>query len=167
MNTRYEFRNIHPWEYKEAAQVEKICFPPSEACTEPIMEQRAKLFSDTFIVAIEKESGKMVGFVNGMLTEEEVLRDEIFLDIRLHNPSGRNVMIMGVDVLPEYRGQGLAKEMMRRFVEVQKAAGRKKCILTCVEEKIPMYQKMGYTDDGPSESSWGGEFWHEMHCDLM
>lgn len=167
MNNTYEFRNIHPWEYKEAALIEKICFPPSEACTESIMEQRAKLFPDTFIVAIENATGRMVGFINGMLTDEEVLRDEIFLDVRLHNPSGKHVMIMGVDVLPDYRGQGLAKEMMRRFIAVQKEKGRKKCILTCVEEKIPMYQKMGYIDDGESESAWGGELWHEMHCDLV
>ena len=42
----------------------------------------------------------------------------------------------------------------------------KEGFLTCLPEKIPMYEKMGYTDYGVSESSWGGELWHEMRVTL-
>ena len=39
-------------------------------------------------------------------------------------------------------------------------------VLTCLEEKVGMYEKMGFKDQGMSQSSWGGESWHEMTCML-
>ena len=36
----------------------------------------------------------------------------------------------------------------------------------CLEGKVGMYEKMGYRDHGISQSSWGGEQWHEMSCRL-
>ena len=52
-------------------------------------------------------------------------------------------MLLGLDVLPQYRRQGLASEIMRRYVETEKAKGRKKLILTCLDAKVAMYQKIG------------------------
>ena len=37
-------------------------------------------------------------------------------------------------------------------------------ILTCLEEKVKMYEKMGFHNDGISQSTWGGEEWYEMSC---
>lgn len=34
--------------------------------------------------------------------------------------------------------------------------------LTCLEQKVEMYKKMGYKDEGISASVWGDEEWHEM-----
>ena len=42
------------------------------------------------------------------------------------------------------------------------AKGRKQLVLTCLEDKVEMYKKMGYEDKGMSASVWGGEPWHEM-----
>ena len=39
-------------------------------------------------------------------------------------------------------------------------------ILTCLPEKVAMYEKMGLKDKGISGSSWGGEEWHEMTLTL-
>ena len=63
---------------------------------------------------IDKENGKMAGFLNGLATDDEILKDEFFTDASLHNPEGKNVMLLGLDVLPEYRSQGLARELVRR-----------------------------------------------------
>ena len=35
-------------------------------------------------------------------------------------------------------------------------------VLTCLDEKVKMYEKMGYKDLGISGSVWGGEKWHDM-----
>lgn len=75
-------------------------------------------------------------------------------------------MILGVDVLPEYRRIGLASEMMECYKNRERQNGRKRLILTCLESKVAMYRKMGYEDNGMSVSSWGGEQWHEMTCEL-
>ena len=56
----------------------------------------------------------MAGFLNGLATDDEILKDEFFTDASLHNPEGKNVMLLGLDVLPEYRSQGLARELVRR-----------------------------------------------------
>lgn len=162
----YELRNIGPEEAAEAARIEAICFPPSEACTLAIMKERVTAAGDCFLVAVEQKSGRMIGFVNGLCTEEETLRDELFTDTGLHDPAGRNIMICSVSVLPEHRGRGIAGAMMKEFLHRQKAMGRAQAILTCVPEKVKMYQKFGFSDRGESESTWGGEKWHEMNCIL-
>lgn len=60
-------------------------------------------------MAIDKNNGKIAGFFNGVATDETSFRDEFFTDISLHRNDGKSVMLLGLDVLPEYRGQGLAK----------------------------------------------------------
>ena len=162
MTTKYEFRNIRPEEVDQAIQIEQICFPPNEACSAKSMKERVENAPETFLVAVDKETGKIAGFLNGVATDEDVFRDEFFTDITLHDPSGKNIMLLGLDVLPEYRHQGLAREIMSHYVAREQEKGRKCLYLTCLDNKVEMYKKMGYTDNGISGSVWGGEEWHDM-----
>lgn len=166
LEERFEFRNITQEEADQAVKIEEICFPPQEACSEQMMLERVKTAPELFLVAIDRETGKIAGFLNGLSTDEEVFRDDFFTGTSLYIPDGRNVMLLGLDVLPEYRRQGLASEIMRRYIEAEKVKGREKLILTCLESKVAMYQKMGYKDLGMARSSWGGEKWHEMCIEL-
>ena len=159
---RFEFRNIKQDEAEEAAEIERICFPPNEACSKKHMKDRVAGIADLFLVAIDKENEKMAGFLNGLATDEVVLKDEFFTDAGLHNPEGKNIMLLGLDVLPEYRSQGLARELVRRYLEREWERGRKEIILTCLESKVAMYEKFGFKDKGIAQSTWGGEEWHEM-----
>lgn len=162
ISERYEFRNIKQNEAEEAAEIERICFPPNEACSKKHMKDRVAGIADLFLVVIDKENGKMAGFLNGLATDEVVLKDEFFTDAGLHNPEGKNIMLLGLDVLPEYRSQGLARELVRRYLEREWGRGRKEIILTCLESKVAMYEKFGFKDKGIAQSTWGGEEWHEM-----
>lgn len=166
LEERFAFRTILPEEDEQAAKIEQICFPPNEACTEKMMCERTHQVPDLFLVAIDRETGKIAGFLNGSATKESKFRDEFFADTKLHDPDGENIMLLGLDVLPEYRGQGLAKEIVFRYMQREAARGRKKLILTCLDSKVRMYQKMGFQDEGIANSSWGGEQWHEMSCIL-
>ena len=163
---RFEFRNIKKNEAEQTAEIERICFPPNEACTPEMMHLRVEKVPEMFLVAVDKATGKIAGFINGLSTNETVLRDEFFQNADLYDPAGKNVMILGVDVLPEYRRIGLASEMMECYKNRERQNGRKRLILTCLESRVAMYQKMGYEDNGMSVSSWGGEQWHEMTCKL-
>lgn len=109
INKYYELRQVSLNDAEEATAVEEVCFPPSEACTLPIMKERISRAADTFLTAIDRETGKMVGFVNGLCTNESSLRDELFTDTSLHDSNGENVMICSVAVLPQYRRQGIAR----------------------------------------------------------
>lgn len=162
MTEKFEFRDVRPDEAEQTIVIEQICFPPNEACLAKSMRERVTNAAETFLVAVDKETGKLAGFLNGVATNEEVFRDEFFTDITLHNPEGKNIMLLGLDVLPEYRHQGLAREIMNRYVSREQAKGRKCLYLTCLDGKVEMYKKMGYTDDGISGSVWGGEEWHDM-----
>ena len=162
----FEFRNIRPEEALEAAEIERICFPPNEACSEKMMVERAIKAPELFLIAVDKKTGKIAGFLNGLSTDESSLRDEFFTNAGLYDPDGRNVMLLGLDVRPEYRGQGLARELMRRYLERESEKGRELVVLTCLPSKVEMYKKMGFCDNGISGSSWGGEQWHEMRNQL-
>lgn len=159
---RFEFRNIKQEEAKQAVLIEQICFPPNEACSEHHMMERMAVAQELFLVAIDKETGTIAGFLNGIATDECEFRDEFFTDATLHNIEGKNVMLLGLDVLPEYRGQGLGRELVNQYVQREKAKGRQEIFLTCLEEKVEMYKKFGLIDCGIANSTWGGEEWHEM-----
>lgn len=162
LTEKFEFRDVRAEEAEQTIVIEQICFPPNEACSAKDMKERVEKAAELFLVAIDKETGKIAGFLNGIATNEDVFRDDFFTNIELYDPEGKNVMLLGLDVLPEYRGQGLAREIMYQYLRREREKNRKVVILTCLESKVVMYQKMGFQDLGISNSTWGGEEWHEM-----
>ncbi len=163
---RFEFREVRPGEADETVEIERICFPPNEACSEAQMKERVRDVPELFLVAVEKATGKIAGFLNGLATDEPSFRDAFFEDAGLHKADGKNIMLLGLDVLPEYRGQGLAREIVYQYSCRERSRGREMLILTCLDSKVEMYEKMGFCDMGMADSNWGGEQWHEMHYAL-
>ena len=161
-NEKYIFRNIRQEEITQAAEIEKICFPPNEACSYEHMEKRVDKAPELFLVAEDRTTGRIAGFLNGLATDREHLTDDFFTDAGLHDPAGANIMLLGLDVLPEHQHQGLARELMEQYKEREQVKGRKKLILTCLPDKVEMYKKFGFKDHGIGDSVWGGEAWHEM-----
>lgn len=159
---KYEFRDIKPEEADQAVAIEQICFPPNEACSERSMKKRIAKAPELFLVAVDRKTGKLAGFLNGLSTDENSFRDEFFTDENLYNPKGKNIMILGLDVLPEHRMQGLGRALVFEYLRREQENGRKMMLLTCLESKVEMYKKMGFTDLGMANSTWGGEEWHEM-----
>ena len=164
---RFEFRTILQSETDQAIAMEQECFSPNEACSPEHMTERIQKAPESFLVAVDKDTGLIAGLVNGLSTNEYKFRDEFFTNADLYDPAGRNIMILGLEVLPEYRGQGLAREIMFQFLrrEHEKRDDDGGMVfLTCHKEKVKMYQKMGFMDRGISDSTWGGVEWHDMSC---
>ncbi len=63
---RFEFRNIRPEEAEQAAEIERICFPPNEACSKEMMLERAAKAPELFLVAVDRQTGRIAGFLNGL-----------------------------------------------------------------------------------------------------
>ena len=162
IDKKFEFRTILQEEAEATAKIEEICFPPNEACSKEHMIERVKAASDLFLVAVDKNSGKIAGFLNGIATDENSFRDEFFTDASIHDPNGCNIMLLGLDVLPEYRMKGLARELVSRYCCREQKRHRRRLVLTCLAVKVGMYEKFGFKDLGESKSVWGGEKWHEM-----
>lgn len=130
------------------------------------MKNRVAAAQKLFLVAIDRQTGKIAGFLNGIATDEYRFRDEFFTDAGLHKENGKNIMLLGLDVLPEYRRQGLGRELVYQYLRRERENGRKEVLLTCLQEKVEMYKKFGFIDRGAANSSWGGEQWHEMSYTL-
>jgi len=108
------------------------------------------------------EEEDVVSFVNGMCTNDAVLKDEMFADASLHHRDGAWQMIFGVCTLPEYRKRGIAGELLKAAVKDTKARGKKGLVLTCKEALLPYYAKFGFVNEGVSVSEHGGAKWYQM-----
>ena len=62
LDDRFELREIRPGEAVEAAGVEKACFPPSEACSEKMMVERAVKAPEYFLWQLTDKQEKLQGF---------------------------------------------------------------------------------------------------------
>ena len=100
--------------------------------------------------------------INGMVTDETTLRDEMFEDATMHNPNGAWQMIFGVETIPECREKGYAALIMNRVIEDCRMQGRKGIVLTCKDKLVPYYSKFGFVNEGKSASVHGGAVWYDM-----
>ena len=159
---RYRFRQILPEEGAQAGEMDRICFPPEEAKPMDIMCRFVGKMPEQFLVAVDRGTGKVAGFLCGISSDEARFKDEFFTDLSLNDPAAQTVYLLGLDILPEYRGQGLARELMKLYGIWSQVKGKHRMVLTAHEEKVGLYEKLGFTDLGISDSTWGGGSWHEM-----
>lgn len=155
-----EIRTADIHDLDAVTQVEAECFPPAEAAGRESMKRRLKAYPNHFWVL--EDGDKMVGFVNGMVTNEAHLEDEMYEDAFLHDERGAWQMIFGVDTIPEYRKQGCAAMLLMHVIEEARKQGRKGLVLTCKDHLVHYYAKFGFVDEGMSDSTHGGVPWHEM-----
>lgn len=154
-------RNAILEDLHQITTIEARCFPKAEAASKSIFRERMKVFSKGFFVA--EIEGRIIGFINGGATDKEHIEDEFFSDMSHHNDKGPNLVIFGLDVLPEYQKKGYAQQLMEHFIKEAKNAGRKKILLTCKEHLISYYQRFGYINEGVSQSVHGGAKWFDMY----
>ncbi len=145
---------------KSITAVEAACFPPAEAASEETLRQRLSVFPDCFWLL--EDEGRLAAFVDGMISDESILRDEMFARAELHQPDGKWQMIFGVDTLPEYRRQGCAGTLLKRVIADARSQGRSGVVLTCKDRLIPYYSKFGFKNEGLSKSVHGGAVWYDM-----
>lgn len=166
LSERFTFRTIDPENTQEVdytIYMEELCMDPGEGCSRDEILSKVYAAPELFLLAVDKQTDEIAGYVNGIGTDEEVIRDAFFSDGgKLHNPDGSNIMLVSLVVMPKYRGIGLGREIMRVYAEREQAKGRKRMILTCVEKKIPMYEKFGYKLLGVSASVYSGLVWYDM-----
>ena len=143
------------------ASVEAECFPASEAATEKEFSERVRYYGNHFWLM--HDGGKLIAFVDGFVTDELDLTDEMYEDAAMHNENGAWQMIFGVNTLPGYRKHGYAGELIRCAIKDAKQQGRRGLVLTCKEKLIQYYAEFGFVDEGISDkSTHGNAVWHQM-----
>ena len=146
---------------KAITAVETECFPPAEAATEKEFIERVRYYGNHFWLMFEQE--KLIAFVDGFVTDEPDLTDEMYENASMHNENGAWQMIFGVNTLPTYRKYGYAGKLIRRAIEDAKQQGRKGLVLTCKDKLVPYYAKFGFQDEGVTDkSTHGNVVWHQM-----
>ena len=109
------------------------------------------------------EGDKLISFVDGFVTDEADLTDEMYENAAMHNEDGAWQMIFGVNTLPEYRKHGYAGQLLRRAIDDARQQHRKGLVLTCKEHLLPYYAQFGFRDEGVSDkSTHGNVVWHQM-----
>lgn len=143
------------------AAVEAECFPPAEAATREEFAERLKHYANHFWLMFDRD--KLISFVDGFVTDEADLTDEMYANAALHNEAGAWQMIFGVNTIPACRNHGYAAQLIEQAILDAKEQGRKGVVLTCKPEKVPYYIKFGFKNEGISKNSThGGATWHQM-----
>lgn len=145
---------------KLVTRVEAECFPPAEACPEELFNERLESYPECFWLLFDDDT--ILGFIDGFVTDDEILTDEMFADASLHNPKGAWQMIFGLNTLPQYRRRGYAGMMIKALIDAAREESRKGVILTCKEKLIHYYASFGFINEGLSVSNHGGEVWYQM-----
>ena len=143
------------------ANVEAECFPAAEAATKEEFADRIRYYGNHFWLMLEED--KLIAFVDGFVTDEADLTDEMYEKAVMHNENGAWQMIFGVNTLPDYRKHGYAGQLIQCAIKDAREQGRKGLVLTCKEKLIKYYAKFGFIDEGVSDkSSHGNVVWHQM-----
>ena len=104
--------------------------------------------------------------MDGFVTDEPNLTDEMYEKAELHNENGAWQMIFGVNTIPSHRRHGYAGRLIQRAIEDAKAQGRKGLVLTCKDRLVSYYAKFGFKNEGVSESTHGNVVWYQMRLEF-
>lgn len=140
--------------------LEAICFPAAEAASEESFARRLICYPGHFWLLTDGDT--VVSFVNGLVTDEPNLRDEMYDNAALHDENGAWQMIFGVDTHPDYRRRGCAERLLNHAIAQSRAQGRKGLVLTCKGRLVPYYSKFGFVSEGISQSTHGDVVWYQM-----
>ena len=143
------------------SEVESECFPEAEAATKEEFRERLESYADHFLLMFDGE--KLAAFIDGFVTDEPDLTDEMYENAAMHNESGKWQMIFGVNTLPEYRRRGLAGTLINEMIAEARRQGRDGLVLTCKDRLVHYYAKFGFLNEGVSgKSTHGGAVWNQM-----
>ena len=155
-----EIRTASLKDLDAVSAVEAACFPVAEAAAPAEFAERLRYYGRHFWLMFDRN--KLIGFVDGMVTDRADLIDDLYAQASLHDEQGAWQMIFGVNTLPEYRRQGVAAALLERAIDDARTQGRKGLVLTCKDKLVHYYAKFGFVSEGVSVSTHGGAVWYQM-----
>ena len=97
-------------------------------------------FADNTLVEwVAEEDGKIVGTAAILLFE---------FPPAFTNPSGIKGYITNMYTAPEYRGQGLASELLKKVLDEARSRSVKNILLAASDMGKPVYKKVGFEEAG-------------------
>ncbi|OQR88731.1 ubiquitin-specific protease [Thraustotheca clavata] len=106
------FRLVTLDEAIAAHDIEVASYPHDEAASLQQIQSRIQQANDYFL-GVYDDNNQLLGFVNGTLTAKRDLEEET---MSCHDPNGKYLCIHSVVVSQAYRGQGIAKKLLKAYV---------------------------------------------------
>ena len=153
-------RHVLPTDLEGCFRVETAGFPPEEAASRETIKLRLETFPQGFLVAeLDKQ---IIGILNSAATNKADISDEELKQLVGHDPNGKNMVVFALAVLPEFRKQGIARQLMSHFIHEMRENQKEAILLLCKRELITYYERLGFAHVSLSKSTHGGAEWHEM-----
>lgn len=145
---------------KELSELEKNAFPQAELASFNTIADRLKQYPDHFWILEEEQ--KIIAYVDGLVTDQKDLTDEMYERADMHDENGEWQMIFSVVTDHKHQGKGYASFVMRRMIADAKKQNRKGVVLTCKDHLVTFYERFGFVNEGISVSTHGNVKWNQM-----
>ncbi len=145
----------------DIVRIENAGFNPEEAGSLSQYTERIQRFPETFLLAIDEQK-TLLGFICGPAVQARFVEDWMYEDNPENIATGGHQTILTVAVSPEARGQGVGSQLLQALEKVAREQGRESIALTCLEDRIPFYEKNGYINRGESASQHANEQWYNL-----
>jgi len=155
-----EIRNATLNDLESLHQIETACFPKNQVASLETLSDRLKAYPQHFWLL--EDHGEIVGFINGMITNNETVKDEMFKNTDLHIENGTWQSVFGLAVSPKHQNKGYAGRLLNHLTQVSTKNNKQGIALTCEEHLIPYYEKFGFVNTGLSDSIHGGDVFFDM-----
>jgi len=155
-----DIRTAMPSDLDDIASLEALCFPAAEAASLESFRWRIAAYPEHFLLLTV--DGRIISFVNGPVTAEPDLVDDMYDSPSFCDENGQWQIIFGLVTHPLWQRRGYAATVLKALIDQARSQGRKGVVLTCKQPKIHYYEKFGFKDEGISSSVHGGVPWHQM-----
>ncbi|MFC5592054.1 GNAT family N-acetyltransferase [Sporosarcina soli] len=134
-------RNVQATDLEQLLDIENEGFSKEEAATREV---------------------EILGYINGPIIHQPYITDDLFEEIQENPKRGGYQSILGLAVSSKARNQGIAKLLMEKMEALVVENKREGITLTCKEELVSIYEKLGFVNHGMSESQHGGVTWYNL-----
>ena len=144
-----KIRFAQPDDVQKIIEIEKKCFSSEEAASPASIERRVSRYPNHFWLLFDCDDDgaekTLLSFINGLVTDQKDLCDEMYENDMLHDEGGDWQMIFGVATAPSAQHRGFASLVMNKVVADACRDGRKGIVLTCKEKLRSFYEQFGGT----------------------
>jgi predicted PhzF superfamily epimerase YddE/YHI9/ribosomal protein S18 acetylase RimI-like enzyme len=168
------FRTVRPTDIEACAAIEEASYPADEAASRSSLQYRQHHAERYFRCAVlseqqdDDEHDEIIGYVCSTRCQQFTHGS-----MSSHDSAGRLLAIHSVAVAEDYRRKGIAKAMLRDYVEAIREMNSgadkpvERIVLMAKADLLLFYIDAGFSCTGPSAIVHGREQWYDMELDLQ
>ncbi len=164
MSQQVYFRQVRRSDLDNCAGLEQLCYTDQEAATREHIAKRIETYPDGFFVA--ESEGQIIGMINCGATHMDDITDELYMQLAGHVRNGKHSVIFSLAVHPDYRGRGIAHELINLVIEASKKKQKQSVHLLCKKSLINFYEHLGFGSPKLTDSSFNNSNWYELSFPL-